>query len=74
MGTTITRTKQSFVNEAGWDRALRMILGVVLLVVGFAVWGGTGGTILGIVALVPLVTGLIGYCPLYALLRFRTNR
>lgn len=62
-----------FVNEAGWDRAVRVVLGVVLMVVGFAVIGGTGGTILGIVGLIPLVTGLVGFCPLYALLHIRTN-
>lgn len=62
-----------FVNEAGWDRIARVVLGVVLLVVGFGVLGGTGGTVLGIVGLIPLVTGLAGYCPLYSVFRFRTN-
>ena len=62
-----------FVNEAGWDRAVRVVLGLALMVVGFGVLGGTGGTILGIVGLVPLVTGLVGFCPLYALLHVRTN-
>ncbi|MCB1006908.1 MAG: DUF2892 domain-containing protein [Acidimicrobiales bacterium] len=62
-----------FANEAGWDRIARVVLGVVLLVVGFGVMGGTGGTVLGIVGLIPLVTGLVGYCPLYSVFRFRTN-
>lgn len=62
-----------FANEAGWDRIARVVLGVVLLVVGFGVVGGTGGTILGIVGLIPLVTGLVGYCPLYSVFKFRTN-
>jgi hypothetical protein len=44
------------VNEAGWDRVARTVLGVVLLIVGFGVMGGTGGLILGIVAFVPLLT------------------
>lgn len=63
-----------FMNEAGWDRIARVVLGVVLLVVGFGVLGGTGGTILGVVGLIPLVTGLVGYCPLYSVFRFRTNQ
>lgn len=63
-----------FMNEAGWDRIARVGLGVVLLVVGFGVLGGTGGTILGVVGLIPLVTGLVGYCPLYRVFHFRTNR
>jgi len=61
------------VNEANWDRIARVVAGIALLVIGFGVVGGTGGTILGIVAFVPLVTGLVGFCPLYALLHIRTN-
>ncbi|MDH4366439.1 MAG: DUF2892 domain-containing protein [Acidimicrobiia bacterium] len=62
------------VNEAGWDRAARVVLGVVLLVVGVGVMGGTAGTAVGIIGLVPLLTGLSGWCPLYSLAKFRTNR
>ena len=61
-------------NEAGWDRAARLVLGVVLLIVGFGVMGGTAGTVVGVVALVPLLTGLSGWCPLYAVIGFRTNK
>jgi hypothetical protein len=64
----------TYVNEAGWDRILRVLLGVALLVVGFAVVGGTLGVVLGVVGLVPLITGLVGYCPLYRVLHIRTNR
>lgn len=64
----------SFVNEAGWDRIARVGLGVVLLVVGFGVVGGTGGTVLGIVGLIPLLTGAVGYCPLYSVFHLRTNQ
>ena len=51
-------------NEGTVDRALRVVAGVALLVIGFAVVGGTAGTIMGIVGLVPLLTGLVGWCPL----------
>jgi hypothetical protein len=63
-----------FVNEANWDRIARVIVGVVLLVLGFAVIGGTAGTVLGVVAFIPLLTGVIGWCPLYSVFDFRTNR
>ncbi|WP_299027185.1 DUF2892 domain-containing protein [uncultured Thermanaerothrix sp.] len=63
------------VNEAGWDRVLRVVLGLVLLILG---WGGIvsggWGTALKILGFVPLLTGLVGYCPLYALLKVRTNK
>ncbi|MGF1596292.1 MAG: DUF2892 domain-containing protein [Acidimicrobiales bacterium] len=58
-------------NEAGWDRVARVALAVVLVIVGFVI-GGTAGWVLGIVALVPLVTGLSGWCPLYSIFHFRT--
>lgn len=64
----------SFVNEAGWDRIARVVLGVVLLVVGLGVVGGTGGTILAVVGLIPLLTGAVGYCPLYSVFHLRTNQ
>lgn len=61
-------------NEAGWDRLARVALGVVGLIIGFGVLDGAGGVVVGIVALVPLLTGLSGWCPLYSLLGFRTNK
>ncbi len=63
----------SYVNEAGWDRILRVVLGVALIIVGFAVVDGTLGTVLGVVGFIPLVTGLVGWCPLYSIFRVRTN-
>ncbi|MEC9103495.1 MAG: DUF2892 domain-containing protein [Pseudomonadota bacterium] len=55
-------------NEGTLDRALRVILGLVLLSRVFlgpqTPWGWIG--------LVPLATGLIGWCPLYTLLGIRT--
>ena len=64
----------SFINEASWDRIARVVLGAVLIWLGFsgAVDGGFG-TFLGILGFVPLVTGLVGWCPLYAVFNFRTN-
>jgi len=55
-------------NEAGWDRALRVIVGLALLamvVVGPQSWWG-------LVGLVPLLTGALGHCPLYQLLGLST--
>jgi hypothetical protein len=48
-------------NEGNLDRALRVIFGLVLISLVFigpqSNWGWIG--------LVPLVTGLVGWCPLY---------
>ncbi len=51
------------INEASWDRALRVVLGLALL--GLTLWGPR--TAWGLIGLVPLVTGLVGTCPLYSL-------
>lgn len=59
-------------NESNVDRIVRAVVGIVLLYVGFAVLGGTLGIILGVVGAVLLLTGAIGFCPLYFLLKFST--
>jgi hypothetical protein len=50
-------------NEAMWDRGLRVVLGLVGLSLIF--WGPK--SMLGLFGLIPLVTGLVGSCPLYTL-------
>ena len=52
------------------DQMLRTMAGVVLLVQAGA---GTLGA-WAYVGIVPLLTGMAGYCPLYALLGIRTRR
>lgn len=51
------------VNEANWDRAVRVVLGLGLLALAFV----GPRTPWGFVGLVPLATGLCGFCPLYRL-------
>lgn len=48
-------------NVGGVDRALRIIVGIVLI--GLAATGKIGWW--GYIGVVPLVTGLIGWCPAY---------
>jgi len=57
-------------NEGSVDRIVRVLLGlafVSLMLVGTK-------SMLGLIGLVPLLTGLFGYCPLYQLLGIRTCR
>ena len=64
----------SFMNEASWDRIARVVVGVILLALGWTgIVDGTLGTVFKVVGFIPLVTGLAGWCPLYAIFRFRTN-
>ena len=55
-------------NEGTNDRVLRVILGLVLLslvFIGPQTWWG-------LIGLVPLVTGLMGSCPVYSMLGVNT--
>jgi hypothetical protein len=55
-------------NEGPLDRIVRIVAGLFLLSLTF-LWPETPW---GWVGLVPLFTGLVGSCPLYSLLGFRT--
>lgn len=56
------------VNEGKLDRTLRVIAGLALL--SLTVIGPQ--TMWGLVGLVPLLTGLAGFCPLYTVLGINT--
>ncbi len=51
----------SFMNT-GWGRALRVVLGLVLVYAGLAIIGGTFGWVVVLIGLVPIVMGLWGRC------------
>ena len=52
----------------------RVALGVVLLYLGWSgTVGGALGTVFQFLGFVPLLTGLAGWCPLYAVFGFRTS-
>ena len=52
------------------DRTLRVVVGVVLLVTIFLIDGPAQW--IGLVGLVPLLTGLVGTCPIYRLIGVNT--
>ncbi len=57
-------------NEGMIDRVLRVIIGIALISIVFigpqTPWGWLG--------VIPLATGLIGWCPAYRLLGIKTNK
>lgn len=55
-------------NEGTLDRALRVVAGLVL--VGLAATGKVG--MWGYIGVVPVLTGALGFCPLYTLLGINT--
>ncbi|QDI74697.1 DUF2892 domain-containing protein [Leisingera aquaemixtae] len=55
-------------NEGTLDRALRILLGLILLSLVFI----GPQTLWGLIGLVPLATGIMGYCPVYRILGLNT--
>lgn len=55
-------------NEGTIDRIIRVVVGLILISLIF--FGPE--TLWGLIGLVPLLTGLIGFCPLYKVLGFNT--
>lgn len=55
-------------NEGTVDRAMRIVLGLVLLALVFV----GPKTLLGLIGIVPLATGLVGFCPLYRFIGMST--
>ena len=56
------------INEGTIDRALRVIAGLVLI--GLAATGTVG--VWGWIGVLPLVTGIVGFCPAYAIFGMNT--
>jgi hypothetical protein len=56
------------INEAGWDRTLRIVIGLVAISLVFI----GPKTMWGLLGIIPLATGVTGSCPLYSLLGVST--
>lgn len=54
-------------NVGGIDRILRIVVGLTL-----CGWAAAGGPLWAWVGVLPLATGVIGWCPPYALFGFNT--
>lgn len=53
------------------DRILRVISGIVLIGLGFYLAGNIG-IFIGVIGAIPLLTGLVGFCPAYTLFKVNT--
>ena len=65
----------SFYNENEIDRVVRVAIGLVLLALG---WSGVVDNLWGVAFRLfgwyPLITGAIGWCPIYALFDFDSRK
>jgi hypothetical protein len=62
------------INEGSIDRAVRLVVAGVLIGIGLGVVRGPGGIAMAVIGVIPLLTGLSGFCPLYTLLGIDTSR
>ena len=61
-------------NESTPDRIIRIVLGIALLAIAFAgIVSGPVAILAWVVGAIALVTGIVGFCPLYAILRVSTK-
>lgn len=58
-------------NEGTFDRALRVVAGLVLLSL-FFLYPDASWRYWSLIGLVPIATGLMGWCPLYTVLGLST--
>jgi len=58
-------------NMSNLDRGIRIVVGVAVLSLILFLSGGIRW--IGLLGLIPLLTGIVGFCPLYSLLKIKTN-
>jgi Na+/phosphate symporter len=61
-------------NESKKDRIIRAIVGVGLLLFGYAVLGGALQVIAYILGIISIITAITGFCLIYKLLGIDTNK
>ena len=59
-------------NVGTTEKWVRIIVGIVIL--SLLIFIPSGWRWLGLIGLIPLITGIIGYCPMYALLGISTYK
>jgi hypothetical protein len=64
----------TFTNEGTWDRVFRVLAGILLGYAAWMTWPGTLAIVSLVIAVVALVTGLVGWCAAYALFGFSTRK
>jgi Protein of unknown function (DUF2892) len=60
------------VNVGSVDRAFRILIGLGLIAWALGYLPNVGASAWGWVGLVPLLTGVFGYCPVYTLISMNT--
>jgi Protein of unknown function (DUF2892) len=59
-------------NDGIIDRAIRIVVGLALIAVALGYFGPTYASAWGWIGILPLVTGVSGWCPAYSVLGIKT--
>ena len=54
-------------NVGNLDKTIRLVVGVLIIVAGVL-----NESLLGAIGLIPIITALIGWCPIYPILKINT--
>ena len=60
------------INEGTADRTLRILAGLALIGAALGLYGPAYTSVWGWIGVIPLATGVVGWCPIYALLGLST--
>jgi len=55
-------------NVGNLDKTVRLIVGILIIVAGYI-----NDSLFGAIGLIPIITALISWCPLYTILKINTN-
>ncbi len=55
------------------DRTARVIFGIILIACGVYM-SSNWGLVVGLIGLIPLLTGMVGNCPLYSICKINSCR
>lgn len=64
----------TFTNENAWDRVIRILLGLALGYAAWTTWPGALAITYTVLAAIALVTGIVGWCPFYAVFGLSTQK
>ena len=64
----------TFINEGIWDRVTRVLLAFAFGYSAWLTWPTTIGMVMMAIAVIALLTGLVGWCPAYAAFGISTRK
>ena len=64
----------TFINEADWDRAARLLVGLAVLAAGTLMESGAAMMVVMALGGLAIITGLAGWCPAYTVCGVTTRK